>query len=133
MAQDTLKVITQDQNNNMSQAESFLKSIEFDNNENSVSSKSRSFDVANSSSVTISQDLDKTTLDCIQRISKINKELKEKINKGKEISTAFLDLLEEIRYQTDQLEKKNDFANKKRNKVYNYCYENMEKSFQNYK
>ena len=57
----------------------------------------------NSSSITISQDRESSTIECINRIVKINKELKEKFDKGIKYSDAFIGLIQEFKDQTEAI------------------------------
>lgn len=80
----------------------------------------------------MSQDRELATIECINRISKINKELKEKFVRGKYIANAFIELITEVKAQTDKIcEMRQDFSSKFT--VYNYCYENIQTAFMNYK
>lgn len=93
--------------------------------------KAASEDKINSSSLTISQSQDTATLECIKRINRITKDLKAKCTRGKQIANAFIDLIEEVKAQTEKLQEMK--VPNSKHFVYNYCYENMHSAFSNYK
>lgn len=126
------------------------------------SSTSQPSQSANSSSLTISSTGEAATLECLKRMQWISKNLKEKFQRGIRISNAFLSLLLDIKEQIQHLkiekytfkrvnvddssqsevsmvsEKLNPPKYAKPPPKYNsmtqdYCYQNMQVAFQNYK
>ncbi|CAI2379112.1 unnamed protein product [Moneuplotes crassus] len=120
----------------MGESSSFLNDMEEIKEVNSVSSKSCTLISIGSSSFTIKDNSKTVALECLERIKNINMELKSKLKRGQDIANSFLDLIKEVRNQTDrvcngtdnsQILKSNKF------KVYEFCYDNMESAFKNYK
>ena len=87
------KVSEKDNEETKDEGESWDSSFE-SSSENTITNS------VNSSSITISQDRESSTIEWINRIKKINKELKEKFDKGIQYSDAFISLIMEFKDQT---------------------------------